>query len=206
MLHFQKGRPLTEGRLGIFPGAFNPPTVAHLALAQQAREQHQLDQVVFLLPEVFPHKPYTGAPFADRIAMLEAAASDDPALAIASSDRGLFIDIARDFRQACGSDVELYLICGRDAAERAVHWEYRDRPSFAEQLREFHMLVASRGDGFTPPEAIRDRVHALGLPPSFDSVSASGVREAIRAGAEWESSVPAGVARYIAAKSLYRSE
>ena len=48
------GRP---NRLGILPGTFNPVTVAHLALAHAALRH--VDEVVFVLPRVFPHKNYT---------------------------------------------------------------------------------------------------------------------------------------------------
>jgi nicotinic acid mononucleotide adenylyltransferase len=144
MLHFFKGSALVAGRLGIFPGAFNPPTCAHLALAEAARLQFGLDQVTFLLPRKFPHKEYGETGFDDRLDMLEAALAQLPPCGIASTEHGLFIDIARAFRSQCGQDVELYLLCGRDAAERIVAWDYGDGPSFCAQLQEFQMLVASR--------------------------------------------------------------
>ncbi len=42
MLRFYKGEPGEAGCVGIFPGAFNPVTRAHLAVARAAIEQHAL--------------------------------------------------------------------------------------------------------------------------------------------------------------------
>ena len=43
-------------RIGIFGGTFDPPHVAHLALAEWAREQLKLDQVLFVPAARPPHK------------------------------------------------------------------------------------------------------------------------------------------------------
>jgi len=60
-------------RLGILPGSFNPPTRAHLALAEAALAE--LDEVVLVLPRAFPHKNYDGASFVQRADMLRALAA-----------------------------------------------------------------------------------------------------------------------------------
>ena len=48
-----EGRPR---RLGILPGTFNPPTRAHVALAEAALGE--VDEALFVLPRSFPHKEY----------------------------------------------------------------------------------------------------------------------------------------------------
>ena len=205
MLEFHKGGPVRHGRLGVLPGAFNPPTNAHLALAEAARTQHRLDQVVFLLPRAFPHKQFVAASFEDRLALLEGALGGSPGLAIASSEGGLFIEIARSFRQACASSAELFLLCGRDAAVRSAEWDYGDGPSFAGQLEEFQLLVASRQGAYSAPEEFRGRIQLIDLPTSFDQVSSSTLRQAIAAGRPWKQFVPEAVAAEIVARGLYRA-
>jgi nicotinate-nucleotide adenylyltransferase len=202
-IHFFQGVAPRSGRLGIFPGAFNPVTRAHLAVARAARDQHGLDQVAFLLPRSFPHKEYEGTTLEERVALLEAATEDDPTLAIASSEGGLFIEIARTFRAECGNDVEIHLLCGRDAAERIVHWDYGDGPTFNQQLEEFQMLVASREREYTVPAEHTARIHPILMPPAYDEVSSSAVRKAIEQGYDWENLVPESVARRIREKKLY---
>src|SRR2546425_6771092 len=123
---------LAPARLAILPGAFNPPTRAHLAMAQAALAV--VDETLFVLPRAFPHKEYSGAGFEARVDMLRAAIADNPRFSLAASDRGLFIDIAREARSDYGSATELFLLCGRDAAERIVSWDYDPGDSILKQL------------------------------------------------------------------------
>ena len=203
MLRFFKGRPLEQGRVGILPGAFNPVTNAHAALAKASTEQHLLEQIVFLLPEVFPHKEYAGASFGERLTLLEAALSGEPLCTIASSDRGLFIEIAEAVRDHYGPDVEIFLICGRDAAERIVNWDYGNGPTFAQQLRQFQMLVGSRGEGYEVPARYQGRIYSVKLPLALSEVSATEVRQAVRRNEAWEHLVSPAVADEIVRRKLY---
>lgn len=179
----------TPARLGILAGAFNPPTRAHLALARAALAQ--VDEVVFVLPRVFPHKAYEGPGFAERLRMLELALQDELRCSIAASERGLFIDIARECREVYGPGPELYFLCGRDAAERVVHWDYGGGAPIAEQLREFQLLVAQREGEYEPPPELRDRIHPLAM--EADWVSATEVRKRIGSGQPWEHLVPEAI-------------
>ena len=177
-------------RVGILAGSFNPPTVAHVELAQAASQM--LDLIVCVVPRVFPHKEYSGATFEQRVEMLEAAGLPVPHT-IASTSQGLFIDIARECRQHYGTGAQLSFICGRDAAERILHWDY-GRPGVVEEmLREFELLVAPRGGHFSPPMEHGDRIHALQLGSEQEEVSSTQVRERIARGEPWEHLVPAGI-------------
>lgn len=187
-------------RLAVLPGTFNPPTRAHLALARAALAS--VDEVLFVLPRVFPHKAYTGASFEDRVRMLAAAAEDEPRFSIASSDGGLFIEIARQCRQAYGLDVEVLILCGRDAAERAANWDYGRSGAFRDQLREYGLLVAPRGGYYEPPAEFSDRIQALAAVEGCDEVSATGVRERIRRGEPWEHLVPQPIVEMV--RKIYR--
>ncbi len=187
------------GRLAIFPGTFNPPTRAHLVLARAALAQ--ANEVLFVLPRVFPHKTYTGASFEDRVRMLTAALDDEPRFSIASSEAGLFIDVARECREAYGPSVELLILCGRDAAERAATWDYGRPGAFREQLREYGLLVAPRGGQYEPPEEFAGRICALQGVEGCDEVSATEVRDRIKRNEPWEHLVPEQIVRLV--RELY---
>ncbi len=176
------------GRLAAFPGTFNPPTCAHLALARAALSR--VDEVAFVLPREFPHKAYSGASFEERVQMLEAALADEPRFSIAASGAGLFIDIAHECRQDYGPDVELFILCGRDAAERAVSWDYGRPGAFRDQLREYRLLVAPRRGACRPPSEFASRIETLEGAGDYDEVSATEARERIRRGEPWEHLVP----------------
>ena len=187
-MHFFKRAAGRPRKLAVFPGTFNPVTCAHLALAEAALSVS--DQVLFVLPEQFPHKAYEGATFPQRAGMLKMALLREPRAAVASTEGGLFLDIARECRDEFGPDVQLCFVCGRDAAERIVNWEYPDEYPFREQLEEVGLLVASRQGTYCPPAEYADRIRELPLPGDYDEVSATRLREALAAGNPWEHLAP----------------
>jgi nicotinic acid mononucleotide adenylyltransferase len=170
--------------LGILPGAFNPPTVAHIALADAS--QNAVAEVLFVVPRAYPHKQFEGATLEQRIEMLTRASTHG----IAISEGGLFIEIARETKSLFGPETEPWIICGRDAAERIIAWDYGDGGSIEEMLNHFGLLVADRGGRYQPPPYLRERIRNLEMPPSFDWISSSEIRRRMAAREEWEPLVP----------------
>ncbi len=175
-------------RIGILAGAFNPPTVAHLALARSALKH--VDETLFLLPRTFPHKSFVGAPLNARVEMLCALAAEEPRFSVAISEGGLFFDMARECRGHYGRGVRISFLCGRDAAERILTWDYGGRISVDEMLREFDLLVAARRGEFAPPLPTRHAIERIYLPEKFDEVSSTEVRRRMAKGLEWRHLVP----------------
>jgi nicotinate-nucleotide adenylyltransferase len=64
-------------RIGVFGGAFDPPHAAHAALAKAAAAQRGLDRVLWVPTFTPPHKTSPAAPFAHRLGMAGALASED---------------------------------------------------------------------------------------------------------------------------------
>lgn len=187
-------------RLAILPAAFDPPTRAHVALADAALAS--CDETLLVLPRVFPHKPYDGVAFEARLQMLLELAEAHPRYSVGSVDDGLFVSIAQACHAAYGAQVELTFLCGRDAAERIVHWDYGGGPAFAEQLRQFQMLVARRGQGFEIPETMRGRIHSTEL-CDCEAVSSTEVRQRLRDGRAIGDLIPSEIAAAIT--RLYRT-
>ncbi|MEO8370984.1 MAG: hypothetical protein ABI806_17510 [Candidatus Solibacter sp.] len=179
-------------RIGVFPGSFNPVTVAHLAVAGAAL--NVVDEVVFVLPREFPHKTYSGASFSQRLAVLASAVREFPRFSIAAADGGLFLEISAECREAYGSDVRQSFLCGRDAAERIVNWDYGRAGALQEMLGQFDFLVAARHGEYVAPtvEGVDGAAafQRLDLSGDYDPVSASEVRERIAQGLPWEHLVP----------------
>jgi nicotinate-nucleotide adenylyltransferase len=180
-----EGRPC---RLGVFPGSFNPVTVAHLALGQAALGV--VDEVVFVLPRQFPHKTYSGASLEQRMELLSLALAAHPRLSAAVSENGLFVEIAKECQDAYGADVRLSFLCGRDAAERIVNWDYGRPAAFTDMLRKFDLLVAARAGEYDPPQDVLASFCGLKLNGAFDHVSASEVRSRMANDEPWEHLVP----------------
>jgi nicotinic acid mononucleotide adenylyltransferase len=176
-------------RIALLPGAWNPPTLAHIALATAALGW--AEDAVLVLPRAFPHKEFEG-PGPDRRAAWLAACARAAGLSAALSDGGLFIDIARECRASTGA-AGIFLVCGCDAAERIVGWDYGPGDSIDRQLEEYELLVAPRPHGFAPPSALAPLIHSLDLAGDWNDVSSTEVRERIRRGAAWTHLVPAEI-------------
>lgn len=181
---------VTPRRLGILPGAFHPPTKAHLALAQAALDQSEAEEVLFVLPAVLPHKHYDGLPIEKRLEMLEPATEHELRFSVAISEGGLFLQIARECRAEYGEGVALRFLCGRDAAERIFSWDYGDLPAIGKQLEEYQLLVAPRRGEYRPPFELSKAIARIALAEVFDEVSSREVRAMIALGQPWEHLVP----------------
>ena len=85
-------------RRGVFPGSFNPPTAAHLAISEAALTQHSLDVVVWSVSRVALAKESVTRPrLEDRLAVLDEIATRFDWLEIAVTEVQLLSDIAEGF-------------------------------------------------------------------------------------------------------------
>ncbi len=187
------GKLIEAGRLGLLPSPFNPPTTAHLALADSAQESFRLDQVAYILPDSLPHKRIERPSVTRRLEWLAALAQRRPDRVVASGPEALVIDIARAFRKRLGPRCDLFVIAGRDAAERYATWDYGRREPFPEQIREFTLLVAARDGRYRVDPEHEGRIRTFEIASSQTRASSSAVRDSIRAGRPWRHMVPRAI-------------
>jgi len=189
--------PASRNRIGVLAGAFNPVTRAHLALVDAALQV--VDEVVCVVPRVYPHKEFHDADLETRVEMLRRAGNQHR---VVVCDQGLFADIARELRPH-HPNAELCFICGRDAAERVIHLDYGDPRAIERMLADFRLLVASRQGQLDAPPHLRHRVEPLPLAEDFDDVSSTEVRRRIAAGLAWEHLVPEPIVEMV--RRVYRT-
>ncbi len=189
-------------RIGIFGGSFDPIHIGHLIVAEAAADRLPLDRVHFVPASQQPHKlGEHRASVEDRIAMLELAVAHNPRFALdrREADRAgtsYTVDTLRSLSAEFPED-ELFLLVGADAAARLSTWREGD---VVRQLAS--VTVLSRpGAG---PASDSETGHHLEVPAI--GVSATAIREAVARGDSIRYLVPAGVAAYIAAHELYRTE
>ena len=85
-------------RRGVFPGSFNPPTTAHLAISEAVLAQHCLEVLVWSVSRVALAKEDVQRPrLADRITVLERVAADCDWLEISVTEAQLLSEIAAGF-------------------------------------------------------------------------------------------------------------
>jgi nicotinate-nucleotide adenylyltransferase len=195
-------------RLGIFGGAFNPPHVGHLVLAQEAHSQLGLDTVV-LVPFGEPsHRTLESDPGPEvRLTMCQHAVASDARFGVSriEIDRegpSYTVDTLRELRRGAPDD-ELVLLIGGDQAAALGAWREPE-----EILSLATLGVAERDDWRR--EEIAERLGALCDPERirfFDmprmEVSSTMIRQRAVGGRPIRYLVPDKVADFIGARSLY---
>jgi nicotinate-nucleotide adenylyltransferase len=197
--------------IGILGGTFNPPHLAHLALARAAIGELGLERVLLIPARMAPHKPSAEDPGVEhRLRMCQLAAGSDPRVDVCTIELhragpSYTVDTLRSIH-ATNPDVELTLIVGADMAQALPTW--CDPRAI---LRLARLAVAER-DGLAG-EAVRAAVRGLNsvTDPVFLRMaplqaSSSKVRASVAAGEPIEGLVGREVARYIAEHGLYRTD
>jgi hypothetical protein len=145
-------------RVGVYPGSFNPPTIAHVAIAAAAREQRDLDHVVWVLSRSPINKEHIDRPlFEHRVEVLQAEAAHHRWLAVEITEARLLVDIAR------GYDV---VIMGADKWAQVNDPAYYDHDPAARDAAVAALpalAIAPRPPFLVPPEhsLIVDAAHVL---------------------------------------------
>lgn len=182
---------MSEPRVGCFPGSFDPPTVAHLAVAEAARAAAGLTRVDLVLSRQPLGKaaPDDDA-FAARCAVLAAVAETRPWLGVRVSPHRLIVDVA------AGYDA---VVLGADKWRQVVDpaW-YGDDPTVRDRAVAALPLVvvAARGDDDLPDlhgdlDRGFDRRRGAGsvirvtVDPALRAVNASAVRAGRPEAAGW---------------------
>ena len=87
-----------SARRGVYPGSFDPPTVAHLAIADAARDAGALDVLELAVSRIALGKDAAGQrPVETRVAALERLATSRPWLRVVVTDAQLITDIASGY-------------------------------------------------------------------------------------------------------------
>ena len=192
---------MSSRSIAVFCGAFHPPTVAHVALAEAARSV--VDEVIWVMPERFPHKSYEGVALPERLRMVLESTRD----AVAVSRESLFFRIAEEVEETLpGSAVQLLI--GEDGARRIVEWDYGfDAIGHAEylasNLKKYRILSARRQESWAMPEELAAYFGWLEVEAAMEVVSSTQVRQRIACGGDWEALVPEGIRSQV--RRLYGS-
>lgn len=195
-------------RIGVFGGAFDPPHVAHVALAQAAIENLRLD-VLFVIPtgEAY-HKSRSLTPAVHRLEMAYLAFADldcvvvDPRETLRTGP-SYTVDTLLEMRTEY-PDAQLFLILGEDQAQAWGSWHrFSEIPGLAT------ICVAERADStrargiFNALTSEIPGLRLLEMPPM--EVSATDIRLRLAHGQPAAPLVFDPVARYIAQHHLYRT-
>ena len=194
-------------RLGIFGGAFDPVHNGHLLLAEQCREQCQLDEIWFIPTKIPPHKEAGSlSPDADRVEMLRLATAGRPEFVVSEielerDDVSWTVDTLRQVRELRPDDT-LFLLIGADSLRDFPTW--REPESIAELST---VVAVNRGEaslaeitsGLSP--SLAGKVQLVTMPGV--SISATDLRQRVARGRSIRYLVPRAVEQLILDRGLY---
>ena len=197
-------------RLGVFGGTFDPPHLAHLILAEEARYQLDLERVLWILTPVSPLKPDASiSPWTQRLDLLEAALKDNPTFEVSR------VDIDRspphyafetlEILRESYSKGELIYLMGGDSLRDLPKWE---RPqelvdncqALGVMRRQGDEIDMARLEDVIPD--IRTKVHWIDAP--LLEISGTQIRERLKHGEPVRYFLPPAVHQIIIDKNLYQ--
>ncbi|HMS27899.1 MAG TPA: nicotinate (nicotinamide) nucleotide adenylyltransferase [Burkholderiaceae bacterium] len=197
-------------RIGMYGGAFDPPHTAHIALAQAAIKQLNLD-VLHIIPTGFAwHKAQQMSSSSHRMAMAELAFGDIPKTNIDAREilRGgptYTLDTLHEL-QVQYPGAQLYLVMGADQAAALPTWKH-----FDEIAKLAIICVAERADtsGLIPyastlnslQNSLQLRAIHIELPIMLQS--ATDVRNLVAMRKPYQHLLPPAVVAYIEEHWLY---
>lgn len=198
------------GATGVFGGTFDPIHLAHLAVAEAARDAFGLRRVLFIPAAQPPHKPGRDiSPVEDRLAMVEAAVEGNPAfeisrLEIERSGPSYTVDTLTALCEAAPGD-RLALILSAESYSEFGSWHEPRR------ILDLAALVVAPRVGYADadPDLIARQFPEARVTVAFMDgprirLSASEIRQRAADGRSVRYLVPDAVAAYIGDHDLYQ--
>ncbi len=190
-------------RIAVLGGAFDPPHIGHLILAQWALEELELEKVVFM-PYFSSAYKRPVAPAEDRVEMVRLAISGLEGFELDTREveragTTYTIDTVEDLLRE-RPDLEIYWLLGADALQGLSSWK-----DWEKLVKLVKFAVATRhGEGSA--DQLRGIVDVVYLSMPRIEVSSSLIRERIRQGLSVRFLVPEEVDSYIRRRRLYSGE
>lgn len=189
--------------------AFNPPHLGHLALAQEALWQLDLDEVVLVPTGQAPHKRIAEEPGREaRMEMTRLAAEEDPRFSVSA------LEVEREgpsytyeTLEALAedrADTQLVFVMGADAAVGLESWRNPERVVELANLAVARRAGVSEADVGAAMRSLGCEERATMLEMPQFGVSSSAVRERAKEGRPLRFLVPDPVASFIEKEGIYR--
>jgi nicotinate-nucleotide adenylyltransferase len=198
---------MSSRRIGVYGGSFDPPHLAHLALARVARDTLALDELRLMTAgQPWQKAGVLRAPAAAREAMLQLLVAQEPGLMLDPRELqregpSYTVDTLRELA-AEQPGAELFLVVGADQFDKLDTWREADEIS-----RLATLAVAARaGQAIRTPTSWADSGRAWReLPLPRIDITSTEVRRRIAAGDPIAPLVGEAVAGYIDQHQLYRA-
>jgi nicotinate-nucleotide adenylyltransferase len=191
-------------KIGLFGGTFDPPQLAHVALARSARDALALDELRWM-PTGHPwQKTHPITPAAHRAEMVRLTIAGEPGFVLERCEveragPTFTLQTVRELQQRDGP-AQWVLVIGTDQYNNFHTWH-----GWRELIGLVTLAVAARSGVALQPHAEVARTPHLVVPWTPLTVSASDIRARVQRGESIAGLVADAVASYIDQHHLYRS-
>jgi nicotinic acid mononucleotide adenylyltransferase len=182
------------GQLLCLSASFNPLTVAHIWLIQEATRIFSPDEVLLVLARTNVDKSVEGFPLERRLSLLARFVESRPTFSVAACSHGRFVDKAEAIQHHYPAETRLAFILGFDTLVRLFDPKYYADldTSMTALFDASEFIAANRAPD--PPEAVASflarpevtpyvhRIHMIRLPPEIATMSATEVRDRLERG------------------------
>ncbi len=189
-------------KVGILGGTFNPPHLGHLIMAEQVKDQLDLDRILFMPTAEPPHSSTTKETIsADvRVEMLDLAIMSNPDFdlelyEVEQGGKNYSFDTMKALIDLYPG-VEFYFIIGGDMIADLPTW-YR-----IEELAELVRFVGIERPGFVANTAYP----IIMVDTTVTDISSSVIRNKVSRNCSIKYLVPAAVKEYIGLEGLYKND
>jgi len=200
--------PSSLQRIGVFGGAFDPPHLAHLALAQAAVAQLQLTQIRIVPTGQAWHKPRTLTDATHRLAMAELAFQPMPQAVVDACETlrdgpSYTIDTLHEFHAEM-PNAQLMLIIGADQAQALPSWKsWQNMVQIATICIALRPYSISSSGIFDAQQQYPSRFQQIVMPKM--NISGSDIRTRLSTRQDVSAMVSPSVLGYIAHHHLYQT-
>lgn len=194
-------------KIGILGGCFDPPHYGHLLVAEEARQELNLEKVYFMPAGWQWLKPRELTSAHHRWEMLRRAIADNPYFDLCRFEidrpRPSYTVETMAYLGETYPGAELYFILGWDALAELPRWHEPQR------LLELCRLVAVPRPGVEAPRGVEERLPGLKgrliwLSQPMVDLDSTQLRLGVAQGRSLRYRVPPAVAEYIYSQGLYR--
>jgi nicotinate-nucleotide adenylyltransferase len=197
-------------RIGVLGGTFDPPHLGHLILGEQARDQLDLDRVLWVPAAVPPHKQAQSVTSTDhRLAMVQLAINDNDAFELSRVDLDRpgphftadMLQILRDLH----AKSELHFLLGGDSLRDLLTWREPQRI-----IQSASLVVMERPHTEYDLQALEAEIQGIAkkvitITTPLIEIAGSDLRQRVLRGNSIRYLVPSRVCDYITHHHLYQS-
>lgn len=189
-------------KVGILGGTFNPPHLGHLIIAEQVRDQLDLDKIVFLPTAEPPHSSINKKTISSdiRVELLDLAIHTNPNFEmelyeVEKGGKNYTYNTMKALVDLYPA-VDFYFIIGADMIEDLPTWHEIDK------LVELVQFVGVNRPGY----AVETDYPLIMVDVPLVDISSSAIRKKVAQGCSIQYLVPENVQNYIEREGLYQDD